>query len=364
MASGRRPAKRSRRLAVLVLLLPLAMAAQAAPVHYPPVLPGAALRFPADQGSHPAFRTEWWYVTGRLESDAGPLGFQITFFRSRPSRDWPNPSAFAPRQLLFAHAALADPRQSRLLHDERAARAGFGLAEALAGRTAVWIDDWSLQQTGAGYRARIPAKDFTLELTLTPSQPILLQGDAGFSQKSPERLDASYYYSQPQLRVTGAVLRQGRRLPVQGRAWLDHEWSSRVLHREASGWDWLGLNLDDGGALMLFRIRDAQGGVLWAGGTHRDAAGRRRSFQPDEIRMTPVTHWTSPRTRVRYPVAWDVRVPGLQFRLQPLMADQELDARASTGTIYWEGAVDAVQDGRRLGQGYLELTGYGQRLRM
>jgi len=87
---------------------------------YPAVLPGQILRFPRDHGSHPAYRTEWWYVTGWVRTrDGAPLGVQVTFFRNRPRVAEDNPSNFAPRQLVFAHAALAEPAQGRLRHDQR-----------------------------------------------------------------------------------------------------------------------------------------------------------------------------------------------------------------------------------------------------
>ena len=57
-----------------------------------------------------------------------------------------------------------------------------------------------------------------------------------------------------------------------------------------------------------------------------------------------------------------VEVPGLTLDLRPLFDDQELDARSSVGTVYWEGAVEAVSGDRRVGRGYLELTGYLSRL--
>jgi predicted secreted hydrolase len=60
-------------------------------------------------------------------------------------------------------------------------------------------------------------------------------------------------------------------------------------------------------------------------------------------------------------VAFRVRAAQLEFDLVPLLDDQESDSRGSTGAIYWEGAVRvrAAADGRLLGRGYLELTGYG-----
>jgi predicted secreted hydrolase len=340
-------------------LVALAPAARAA-ADFPTVVPGRELRFPADEGSHPDYRTEWWYVTGWLDDGERELGFQVTFFRSRTEAAAGNPSAFALKQLLFAHAGLSDPNSGRLLHDERAARAGFGLSEAGEGRTDVWIGDWSLRQDDRVYRARIPAKDFRLDLAFNRVQPPLLNGRGGFSQKGPNPLAASYYYSLPQLAVSGSVTRAGREAAVTGRAWFDHEWSSEILGENAVGWDWIGINLADGGALMAFRMRDRSGETHWAGGTLRLPDGNTRTFSPEEIAFTPGRRWTSPRTGISYPVEWRVRAGDLEIALRPLMDDQENDARGSVGTVYWEGAVRAVSPaGSEIGRGYLELTGYG-----
>ncbi len=307
-------------------------------VQYPEVRPGRALQFPRDHGAHPDFRTEWWYVTGWLE---GPLGFQITFFRARPQEQSGNPSAFNPRQVLLAHAALADPARGRLLHQEVAARAGLGLAQTETARTGVRIDDWSLVQQGRRYDARIAARDFELELSFVAQSPPLLQGEKGFSRKGHRPEEASYYYSRPQLHVAGKL--SGR--AVTGTAWLDHEWSSAYLAPEAAGWDWTGINFFDGGSLTAFRMRDKTGGVHYA---------------PRGVAFKPLRLWKSPRTGAQYPVSMEVN--GL--RLEPLMDDQELDARVSTGTIYWEGAVRAYDASKEVGRGYLELTGYWKPLKL
>jgi len=345
----------------------LAHQVAAAEVDYPPVLPGYAIEFPRDEGSHPQFRIEWWYVTGWLhDEDGSSVGFQVTFFRSRTAKASDNPSRFAPAQLLFAHAAVSDPQRGRLLHDERAARAGFGLAEAREGDLDVLIEDWSLVRDGERYVATIPSADFALELEFRLRQPPLLQGDRGFSRKGPDPLAASYYYSLPHLAVQGRIVVRGHQTRVTGEAWFDHEWSSRILDPQAVGWDWVGLNLDDGSALMAFRLRDGTGGQHWAGATLR--AGRLdapQTYDPQQVEWQPLRYWRSPRTGIQYPVEWRVRVGGRWLHLVPLMEDQESDSRRSTGTIYWEGAVRALdEEAGELGRGYLELTGYGTRLRL
>ncbi|HEY9101894.1 lipocalin-like domain-containing protein [Chitinimonas sp.] len=336
---------------------------------FAPVKPGVPLVFPRDYGAHPAFRTEWWYVTGWLQlPDGKEQGFQLTFFRSGTGLAADNPSRFAPRQLIFAHAALSDPAQGRLLHDQRSARAGLGLAEASEQDTALVLDDWSFRRLPDGrYEADIPTQDFHYRLTLTPSQPMLLQGEAGYSRKGAAAGLASYYYSQPQLKVGGSLVRTGKTVPVGGVAWLDHEWSSEIFDQDTVGWDWVGLNLDDGGALTAFRLRDAAGNTRWAGGSRRDAQGKQIPLGPNDIHFIPSSHWTSPRTGVRYPVGMSLQLSGpLQesWQLQALIPDQELDSRQSTGTLYWEGAVHASRAGKPAGRGYLELTGYGGRLRL
>jgi predicted secreted hydrolase len=335
-----------------------------ATVAYPPVTPGTVLEFPRDEGSHPQYRLEWWYVTGWLEDAAGaPLGFQVTFFRVRSGLGESNPSRFAPRQVLFAHAAIAEPAHGRLRHAERSAREGFGLAYAREGGADVRIDDWTLRRQGEQFATTVVGADFSVDLTMRVTQPPLLQGDGGYSRKGAAPNAASYYYSLPQLEVGGSIDVEGRRRDVTGHAWFDHEWSSEVMDPAATGWDWLGINLDDGGALMAFRMRGRDGTVLWAAATRRSRDGRVETLPPEAVAWTPVAHWRSPRTGASYPVRWRLTTGSQSYRVEPLMDDAELDSRASTGAVYWEGPVTLRSEaGEPLGQGYLELTGYASPL--
>jgi predicted secreted hydrolase len=332
---------------------------------YAVVTPGRTVTFPHDYGSHPNFRTEWWYVTGWLTTENGDsLGFQITFFRTKPDIDAANPSAFAPRQLLIAHCAISDPQRGRLWQDQRIRRAGLGLAEATEGDTDLWIDDWSLKREAGVTQARIAAEGFALQLALADTQPPMLNGDSGVSRKGPAPEAASYYYSLPHMTVTGTIARSGTPARVTGEAWFDHEWSSEYLDSQASGWDWIGINLADGSALMAFRIRGLDGASRWAGGSLRGSDGKMQTLDASEVRFDVERQWTSPRTGIQYPVQWRVRVGPREFELRPLLDDQENDTRLSTGAIYWEGAVRAYQGGQSVGRGYLELTGYGEKLKL
>ncbi len=349
----------------LFILLALLLGAPVAAQDFAPVRPGRVMAFPADHGAHPDFRTEWWYATGWLTTASGEkLGFQVTFFRSRVGDAGGNPSKFALKQVLFAHAALSDPKLGRLQHAQRIARAGFGLAEAKTGDMALVLDDWSLRRGADGVmRTQVKGDGFALDLALAPTQPVLLQGRAGYSQKGPDPAEASHYYTMPQLKVSGRIVRAGKAEAVTGTAWLDREWSSTLLNPEATGWDWLGLNMDDGGALTLFRVRRKDGTALWAGGSYRSAKGELTVLAPADVRFVAARRWKSPRTGATYPVApvVEVRLPGGVRRVPvtPLMDDQELDSRSGGGPVYWEGAV-TVPGGR----GYLEMTGYLTPLKM
>ncbi|MDM7950388.1 carotenoid 1,2-hydratase [Hydrogenophaga sp.] len=335
------------------------------------------LRFPRDHGTHNETRTEWWYLTGHAKTEIGrTFGFQVTFFRSRVDAAGPIQSRLAARQLLFAHAAISDLQGQQLLHDERIARwNGEPPLQTERGVFArvddmqVVLRDWFIERDTTGvYRTSVSGDGFAISLRATPTQALLLQGDRGFSRKGPDPSQASFYVTHPQLAVQGALTLSGQRLMVTGRAWLDHEWSEAILHPEAVGWDWIGMNLDNGDSLTAFELRRADGSTVWAGGSYRTLASSAdplgaRSFAADEVRFTPRRFWTSPLTRARYPVEWQVDTPSGRFTVRALLDAQELDSRSSTGTVYWEGLSDLLDaQGQRVGRGYLEMTGYAQRL--
>jgi len=375
-----------------MLVAPRAVQAQASapasPAENPPLgVSRRPLVFPADHGSHPDTHVEWWYVTGWLRTgdderveETPEFGFQVTFFRSRTGLAADSASRFAARQLVFAHVAVTDlaagAQAGGSLHDQRVARQGFGLATTPgpAQPQAVQLHGWTLQRLAPGgpddartrLRIDVRADRFALALDLAGTQPLLQQGQDGWSQKGPDPSEASRYYSEPQLAVRGRLERTGAPArDVRGRAWLDHEWADQYLPHGAVGWDWVGFNLIDGAALMAFRVRRPDGSVIWAGGSYRSPAGVLRNFAAGEVAFEPLRRWTSPRTRATFPVEWALATPAGRWGVAALQDDQELDSRGSTGAIYWEGlSALRAEDGRTLGWGYLELTGYAGQLRL
>ena len=341
-------------------------------------LPARTLVFPRDHGSHPELRTEWWYITGHVQAQGQPWGFQITFFRSRVDGTQQLQSAFAAKHLLFAHAAITDVRGQRLVHDQRIARAGFGVAQASEADTRIRLQDWTLERSdttrgkpdfaASRYTTHIGGSEFGLDLVFDSTQPLLLQGQQGLSRKGPDAEQASYYYSQPQLAVSGTLQVGNKRMAVKpdtGRAWMDHEWSEALLHPDAQGWDWIGMNLHDGSALTAFRLRRADGTALWSGGSWRAPGQPVQVFGAQSVAFTPLRWWTSPRSGARYPVQWQVQTPAGTFAVNALLDSQELDSSGSTGAIYWEGLSDLMDaKGQPVGRGYLEMTGYAKPLRL
>lgn len=351
----------------------------------PAALKPRPLVFPRDHGSHPDLRTEWWYVTGHTRTGGGAqaheFGFQITFFRARVDATQQMASRFAARQLLFAHAAVTDVQGKRFWHDQRIARQGFEVASASEADTTIVLRDWSLAREGDAYRARISGAGFKLNLHFSGTQPLLLQGTSGLSRKGPEPEQASYYYSQPQLAFEGEFDIQGQRfavsgdgaksananfVPGKGAAWLDHEWSDGLLHPLAAGWDWIGINLFDGSALMAFQMRDKAGKALWDGGSFRHPGMKADGpyiFKRGEAVFQALRGWKSPLTQTTYPVEWMVRTPADHYIVRAVLDNQELDSRNSTGAVYWEGLCDLFDSNRRhVGRGYLEMTGYAKPL--
>ena len=315
------------------------------------VVPGRAIVFPADHGPHPEFRVEWWYVTANLkDANGASYGVQWTLFR-QAVRPGGADEGWASQQLWMGHAAVTSAVTHRFA--EKFARGGVGQADARAAPFNAWVDNWTLRsisQDFAPLELTATAKDFSYALKLESDLSVVLQGDAGFSRKS-EQGQASYYYSQPYLSVSGTITTDGKSVAVSGQGWIDREWSSQPLGADQTGWDWFSLHLDGGDKLMLFRLRHAGGNHFFAGNwISRD--GRSQPLDPKDIMLTPVAV-----TRVAgrdMATTWDIAVPsrGVKVTSVPLNPQSFMDTRFK----YWEGPIKF--SGSHPGIGYLEMTGY------
>lgn len=356
-------------LAVIAATAWFAVAADRSRDGWTRIVAPLATSFPRDHGAHEDTRVEWWYLTG-IASDAEGArryGWQLTWFRMGldPTPRAPDEPALAPRHLYSAHLAVVDLATGRFRHGERSRRAVPGLAWASSADLDVGLDGWTLRrETRAGrdvLLARAVDRDtgLAIDLELEPTKPLVLHGREGISVKGPGVGNASAYASWTRLATHGTITIDGRVADVRGETWFDHEWGSTQLGAGVSGWDWFGLRLADGRELMLYRLRTADGSATpESSGTLIERDGTTRHLPREEIELRATSTWTSPRTAGVYPARWDLRVAGsdIAVTITPLAADCELDGRASTGTVYWEGPVSV--SGSVAGEGYGELTGY------
>ncbi|RME76868.1 MAG: carotenoid 1,2-hydratase [Chloroflexi bacterium] len=316
------------------------------------------IRFPQDLGQHPEYKLEWWYYTGNLVDRRGQrFGFQLTFFRRGLAPGLPDrPSAWATRQIYFAHFTITDAAGEQFYFRERFSRGSPGLAGAQAEPYRVWLDDWQAVSAGPEQvRLKAQTEEVALDLRLTPRKPVVLHGDQGLSKKGEGEGNASYYYSFTRNEAVGTVTTPRGRFDVTGLVWKDHEWSTSGLGAGVVGWDWFSLQLDDGREVMYFILRQADNSPApLSGGTLVEANGTTRELSPKEVSIKVLNRWTSPHTGAVYPAEWQFTIPGegIDLHIRPLAADQEL----RVSTVYWEGAVQA--EGTRQGYGYIELTGY------
>jgi predicted secreted hydrolase len=319
------------------------------------VVAGTPLAFPRDFGPHPAFRTEWWYLTANLDDASGAsYGIQWTLFR-QASAPGDERQGWANQNIWMAHAAVTTAKEH--LFAETFARGGVGQAGVTAEPFQAWIDDWRFatrdDAPGAGLaRMTVQAAgaDFHYKLDLSAAGPLVLHGQNGFSLKSDERR-ASYYFSQPFFKIEGVLSIRGRETKVSGLAWMDREWSSQPLTATQKGWDWLSLHFANGEKLMVFQLRDETVHAFRAG-TWIRADGTREALDRDDIALTPLAQVRlNGRT---LPRKWRLTVKshGLDVETTPLNDDSWMATRFS----YWEGPVSFR--GSHEGKGFLEMTGY------
>jgi predicted secreted hydrolase len=331
---------------------------------------GYRYNFPEDHGSHPNYRTEWWYYTGHLQSKTGrSFGFELTFFRRgvSPEDIKTLPSKWSINQIYLAHFAVTDITGKRFHFSEKLSREALGKAGADESRLHVWIDDWRAEASAdpSGNHTLV-ARDQThaLALTLEPAKPPVAHGSDGISRKGGDKGQASHYYSFTRLKTTGSLTIDGEQFEVSGISWMDHEFGSSELGTDQAGWDWFSIQLEDNTELMLYRMRRKDGSSdLASSGTIVWTDGRTRHLEVTEFQIESTATWTSPESQATYPSRWRLRLPSLDLVLDitPLLADQELRTSRSTLVSYWEGAVavTGTKQGRSVkGQGYVELAGY------
>ena len=324
--------------------------------------------FPRDHGSHPDFRTEWWYFTGNLHDAEGQrYGYQLTFFRQglrKDVHDSDNP--WTVRDVYFAHFTVTDVGTEHFQVAERISREGPGLAGASAAGMNVWILDWSAVMAGSVISISAEDNGMALELELRPRKPLVFHGEKGLSTKGAGEGQASYYTSFTYLETRGTVKPHAgaASVSVTGTSWFDQEFGSNQLSSDQVGWDWFSLHLSDGRDVMVYLLLKKDGSADPASsGTLVEPDGSAHHLELKEISLDTLDTWKSPHSQGVYPSRWRLSVPkgNITLEVAPLVADQELNTTGSVSVTYWEGAVGVTgeSNGRPVtGEGYVELTGY------
>jgi len=324
--------------------------------------------FPKDHGSHPDFRTEWWYFTGNLtDGSEKRFGYQLTFFRQGIVWRAKNPNnTWSVRDLFPAHFTLTDVSAGQFWYAERIARQGPGLAGAAGDGMDVWMLNWSARMKNDTIRMEARDKDKFLSLELIPRKPMVFHGQNGLSRKGPIEGQASYYFSYTDLATRGSIRTplSKTQIPVTGTSWFDHEFGSNQMTPDQVGWDWFSLHLSDGHDLMLYALRRKDGSVEpTSSGTLVSPSGKAAHLNLSEIRIEILDHWKSPGSGGRYPSRWRIGIPSadIDLLIRPLVASQELLTEGSTGVAYYEGAIEGkgTSGGKDvMAEGYVEMTGY------
>jgi len=332
---------------------------------YEQARPGQQLKFPRDHGPHPGYRVEWWYLTANLTDPAGQsYGAQWTLFRLavKPPGVHKAENSWQKNQVFMAHFAITTPATH--VSFQRYSRGGANMETDRAGVTSkpfsAWLDDWALHSTGTGWlpmEVQARQDNYSIHLQLQSDNPLVLQGDAGFSRKHVNG-GGSYYYSQPFLKASGDLLVAGKKIPVTGEAWLDREWSSQFLQADQVGWDWFSLHLENGEKLTLFQLRQQSGGnrddnYLYASLIAAD--GNTTVLNAELVRLTVLEENILAGRSL--PVRWRIELPQIdrQFNIEALHSNQWM----AVDFPYWEGAIVVSGNGpENRGRGYMELTGY------
>jgi predicted secreted hydrolase len=203
-------------------------------------------------------------------------------------------------------------------------------------------------------------KDFAIDLQCEGGRGPILEGPGGVNIKGHEPGQASYYYSMTRLKTSGVLTVKGRQFHVDGLSWMDHEFSSDALAKNQIGWDWMGLQLDDGTDLMIYRMRDKNGSTDYLSGTRITADRKPDYLSSNDLAISGDWPWESAISHARYPQRWTVNIAGEPpLIVTSEMPGQELITTASTKVTYFEGAAKVTDEhGKPMGAGYLEMTGY------
>ena len=318
------------------------------------------VQVPGDFFYKQGYRVQWWYFTGHLSDGKGrEFGYELTFFAvDIQRRDYA--SHFGVQQIYISHFAISDIEGNAFYFSDDADAGVFDYAGADDKQLRVWVGRNRLHGTFQDMQLMAADGEKSLALHLKPVKPLALNGVNGFSRKSEDSpLTASVYFSYTRMHTEGKLAIGDKVFTVKGESWFDREITTRGLSDKQSGWDWFAVQLDDDREIMIYLLRKRDGSIdRYSSGTLVYRDGTFRHLARDGFSVKVLSHYRSKKTGARYPSLWEVSIPSedLKIRIVPLIEDQEVIARKSTGNYYWEGACRV--EGSARGRAYIEMTGY------
>jgi predicted secreted hydrolase len=324
----------------------------------------ARVHLPRDDAMHPWADSEWWYVVGHLRDARGHrYGYEAVAFR------------FAHLKRLLPYDSLDTVYRADTAVTDEDHRSFLGTQHFFKPDPAQTTVSSATLQLHVGpvimarlkvtpqpvYRVQETAPDGTrLDLTLRALKPPLLVGGTG--QVPMGTGSSSYYYSLTRLETSGVLIQPDGTHPVQvsGISWMDHQWGSWD-QKGVAGWDWMALQLENGIDLNVYQLRASNGTVARVASISLQDG---RQTVVYDATMQPTGHWRSPLSHIIYPAGWHVviRELGLDIRVRPTVAGQEIIDRFFPEGSYWEGSctiMGTIWGHTIKGLAYYELVGYG-----
>lgn len=322
-----------------------------------------AVTLPQDLFAQADVQTEWWYYTGHCRGASGrEFGFELVFFKRRTDRDKIGvvPMAAVANPMYFAHFAISDITRGQFRYETlRSFDKPLDVPVSMSTTSCdVRLGPWSLREVAGKHVLHAEFESgFVFDAILETQKPVVLNGEGGITKKKD---GASKHFSFTRMSVTGQSVEDGMLETFTGTAWMDREFGSW----EQGNWDWFSIQFNDETELMVYQFQDPTGAFNGQStGTFVARDGTCTYLTPNDFEIEAAGEWTSPRTKATYPAGWQLRVPrlGIDLRIDPLIADQELDTRGSTMVVYWEGACKVTGTKATLpadGRAYVELVGY------
>ena len=304
-----------------------------------------------DEKLHPKNSLEWWYLTGFLEGDNGKkYGVEYVFFSFR---------ALDCRQRYMVNVAISNPEDAIFIYDHEVNLSKDYLNQEIP----LHFDTKRYQFSGekGSYLAKASMKDhragFVLETT--PTQPVVYHQDSGYVQYG--GIASAGYYSYPRLQTEGQLFIENDTINVIGTTWYDRQWDGGNVYRRKVAWDWTAINLSDSTELMLYRVNEHKTDKIELGGSYIKKDHSLITLKSEDIIFEPLTYWTSPKSKKKYPIKWNIEIPKIDLKAIMVadINDQEVFIKNWLKVFYWEGmcSLSGYKSDKPIsGEAYLEMN--------